>query len=99
MHINYVYVLLFVGAGYFQKIYLKSFTRFNQAWKTFLLGTLCSLTYALLLKNPSSKETWVEFAASYAFTTSMYEMWIKDLANWILNKAMSIFKKKLDVPE
>jgi hypothetical protein len=97
--INYMYVVLFVGAGYIQKTYLSGYKKLGPVWRTLLLGSLFSVVYAFLLRNPGEKQTWVEFAASYVFATSMYELWIKDLVNWLLQKAVGIFKKKLDVPE
>jgi lipid-A-disaccharide synthase-like uncharacterized protein len=94
--INPMYVLLWVAAGYIQKTYLSGYTKLGPVWKTFLLGSLFSLVYAFLLREPGSKKTWVEFAASYLFATSMYELWIKDTVNLLIQKLAGIFQKKLE---
>jgi hypothetical protein len=96
--INVMYVVLFIGAGYIQKTYLSGYTKLGPAWKTLILGSLFSVVYAFLLRDPGSKKTWVEFAASYVFATSMYELWIKDTVNLLIQKTISIFQKKLDPP-
>jgi hypothetical protein len=97
--INQMYVLLFVVAGFLQKTYLSGYTKLSPVWKTLLLGSLFSVVYAFLLREPGEKKTWVEFAASYLFATSLYEIFLKDLANWIINKVKNFFQKKLDAPE
>jgi hypothetical protein len=96
LHINPMYVLLWVAAGYIQQTYLSGYTKVGPVWKTFLLGSLFSVVYAFLLRDVTTKATWVEFFASYVFATSMYEMWIKNLVNQIIVKFQSFFSKKLE---
>jgi hypothetical protein len=101
LKINPMYVLLWIAAGYIQRVYLPSVVtvgkmKLNDVWKTFLLGSLFSVVYAILLRNVTDKATWVEFFASYLFATSMYEMFLKNLVNLILTKAQGIFTKKID---
>lgn len=98
MKINAMYVLLWVAAGYIQKTYFQ-FWKITEAWKTLALGSAFSIVYAILLRDLGNRGTWVEFAASYIFATSMYELFLKDLVNMILTKVKSIFKKKLDPNE
>lgn len=83
LHINAMYVMLWVAAGYIQSTYFKT-AKFTDAWKTLFLGSLFSVVYAILLRDAGKKETWVEFCASYIFATSLYELFIKSLANKIL---------------
>jgi hypothetical protein len=96
LKINPMYVLLWVAAGYIQQVYLTGYKRIGPVWKTFVLGSLFSLVYAILLRNVAEKGTWVEFFASYLFATSMYEMWIKGLVTNLIKKVQTIFNKKLE---
>lgn len=101
LKINPMYVLLWVAAGYIQRIYLIGLTHIgklqvNDVWRTFILGSFFSVVYAFLLRDYGQKNTWVEFAASYVFATSMYEMFLKDLVNKVITYAQKVFNKKLD---
>jgi hypothetical protein len=101
LKINPMYVLLWIAAGYIQKVYLPEVVqvgkvKLNDVWKTFLLGSLFSCVYAILLRDVTTKGTWVEFFASYVFATSMYELFLKNLINSILSKVQGIFQKKID---
>lgn len=96
MKINATYVLLWVAAGYIQKTYFFWYTKINEAWKTMILGSLFSVIYAILLRDIGNRGTWVEFAASYIFATSLYELFLKDLVNTILEKVRGVFKKRLE---
>lgn len=93
--INPMYVLLWVAAGYIQKTYLAKVTKLNEAWKTLILGSVFSLVYAILLRPIVMKATWVEFFASYVFTTSLYELFLKDLVNKIILFVKRFYEKKL----
>lgn len=95
LKINPMYVLLWVAAGYIQGVYFKHVTQLNEVWKTFYLGSFFSVIYAFLLRDYGQKNTWVEFAASYVFATSMYEMVLKDLVNKIVEFAKKYFNKKI----
>jgi hypothetical protein len=105
--INPIYIMLWVCAGYFQKTYLQGLTGIkipfsakrilvNEAWKTLILGSLFSFVYAALKRPLNEVHTWVEFCASYVFTTSMYELFIKELANKLILFAQGFFNKKLE---
>jgi hypothetical protein len=96
LKINAMYVLLWVAAGYIQKTYFAWFIKIGEAWKTLILGSVFSVIYAILLRDVGQRNTWVEFCASYIFTTSMYELFLKDLVNKIILKAQGFFNKKLD---
>lgn len=98
MKINPMYVLLWVAAGYIQKEYFTWFVKFGEAWKTLILGSFFSVIYAFLLRDFGAKGTWVEFAASYVFATSMYELFIKALVNKIIAYANKWFDNKLNTP-
>jgi hypothetical protein len=96
LKINPMYLVLWVGAGYIQKIYLTKVTKLNEAWKTLILGSLFCVGYALLQRPLADKNTWVEFFASYIFATSLYELFLKDLVNRIILYAQGIINKKLE---
>lgn len=102
LKINPMYILLFVAAGLFCKIYLPNDIKYkgvvlNTVWKTFIAGSFCSIVYALLLRDYGQKDTWVEFAASYVFATSLYEMFLRGLADKVIAFAQRWTNKKLDV--
>lgn len=101
LKINPMYVLLWVAAGYIQRVYLPNLTRIgklpvNDVWRTFILGSFFSVVYAFLLRDYGQKNTWVEFAASYVFATSMYEMFLKDMVNRVIAFAQRWTNKKLE---
>lgn len=95
LHINSMYVLLWVAAGYIQSTYCKPF-RLSDAWKTLILGSLFSVGYVLLQRPIGQRSTWVEFFASYIFATSLYELLLKDLVNMCLSRIRSFYATKLN---
>lgn len=98
LHINEKYVLLWISAGYIQSIYMKEW-RLPDAWKTLILGSIFSVVYAFLLRDAGQKDTWVEFCASYIFATSLYELFLKKLANKILATVTKTYNKLLGKDE
>jgi hypothetical protein len=95
LKVNAWYILLFIAAGYLQKTYFAWYTKTSEAWKTLILGSAFSVFYALLMRDVTIKATWIEFAASYIFATSLYELLLKYLADMILDKLKSFYQKKL----
>lgn len=96
LKINVMYVLLWVAAGYVQSQYFKWFTKFSDAWKTLVLGSVFSVVYAILLRDVTTKATWVEFFASYIFATSFYELLLKDSVSKVVAYAKKLFEKKFE---
>lgn len=94
--INPMYLVLWVAAGYIQKIYLANVTKINGAWKTLILGSLFCLGYAILQRPLGDKRTWIEFFASYILATSLYELFLKDIANRVILYAQGFINKKLE---
>lgn len=100
LHINKMYVLLWIAAGYIQKTYTPEVitigkVKLNEVWKTLILGSVFSVIYALLMRDLVNRGTWVEFCASYLFATSLYELFLKNLVNKLLKKVQALFDDKL----
>ena len=95
LKVNAWYILLFIAAGYIQKTYFAWYVKVGEAWKTLILGSFFSLFYALLVRDATAKSTWVEFAASYIFATSLYELLLKDLVTFAVAKIKSYYENKL----
>lgn len=86
--IDWIVVLLYVCAGLIGKAYFPDrihipFTRFNitDAWRTLIVGTVIIAVYVWIeYKYPTefTRATLKKLFISYIFTTSFYELVLKD---------------------
>jgi hypothetical protein len=98
--IDWAVVLIYVCAGLIDKAYLPDdirvpFTRFNvtAAWRTLVVGTVLVSVYALIeYKYPTefTRETLKKLFVSYIFTTSFYEIVLKDT---VAGRIVSVLEK------
>lgn len=98
--IDWAVVLLYICAGLIVKAYLPDnvFIPFTKvkitiAWLTLLLGSLITLIYVIIeYQYPTefTRETLKKLFVSYIFTTSFYELVLKDTVVarivWVLEK-------------
>lgn len=106
--IDWYVVLLYVCAGLITKAYFPDkihipFTRFNitDAWRVLIVGTVLISVYVFIeYKYPTefTRDTLKKLFVSYIFTTSFYELALKDTIVprivWLLQK----LKAKPDQP-
>lgn len=94
--IDYTVVLLYVCAGLIVKAYLSGtfhipFTKLDVtiAWRTLIIGTVLVAIYVFIeYKYPSEfdRATLKKLFISYVFTTSFYELVLKEtIVKWIVN--------------
>lgn len=104
IEVDWYVVLLYICAGFIVKVYMPDnirvpFTKrnFTNAWLTLLVGTvIVSLYVWIWYKYPEdlNRAGMKKLFISYIFTTSFYEIAIKDtIANAIVN-ALSKLKSK-----
>ena len=94
--IDWAVVLLYICSGLLVKAYLPDniripFTKINItiAWRTLIIGSIITLIYVFIeYKYPTefNRETLKRLFVSYIFTTSFYELVLKDtVVNLIIN--------------
>ncbi|HRQ17692.1 MAG TPA: hypothetical protein PL085_11490 [Agriterribacter sp.] len=94
--IDWSVVLLYICSGLLVKAYLPDniripFTKINitVAWRTLVIGSIITLIYVFIeYRYPSefNRETLKRLFVSYIFTTSFYELVLKDtVVNLIIN--------------
>lgn len=101
---DWIIVLLYTCAGFYVTSFWKDdlaipFTtkKVTVAWKTLILGSIIVLLYVFIDKGPYGKISrvdWKTIFITYVFTTSMYELfiketvgvWIRDLLNRLKSK-------------
>lgn len=98
--IDWIVVLLYVCAGFIGKSYFPNaihipFTKLNitDAWRTLIVGTFIVAVYvAIEYKYPTefTRETLKKLFVSYIFTTSFYEIALKDT---VADRIISILGK------
>lgn len=98
--IDWIVVLLYVCAGLIGKAYFPDYIRVpftkrnvTDAWRTLIVGTLIIAGYVFLeYKYPSefTRATLKKLFVSYIFTTSFYELVLKDT---IAARIVSILEK------
>lgn len=89
--LDWVIVVLVLLCGFFQKRYLKGFSiskdeSYDSALKTLALSAVVSAVYIFLLKDPNKANNWSKYFISYFAATSLYELLITPLTNWIKSK-------------
>lgn len=87
-HIDLMIVAIVLGAGFFQKKYLKGITlakdkAYDSALKTLMVSFIASAIYIILAKDPEKPNNWSMYFLSYFFSTSFYELLISPFVNWI----------------
>jgi hypothetical protein len=87
-----VYIVVIVlCAGFFQSRYFKGFQiskdpSYDSALKTLGLSAIASTVYILLARDPNSATNWAKYFISYFAATSLYELLISHLVDWIKTK-------------
>ena len=86
-HIDPVIVALVLLGGFFSKRYLFE-VNIKEVYKTFIVGTLITCIYLLLLKLNGQfyKADYTKYFVSYTVATSLYEILFKQLSEYIANK-------------
>jgi hypothetical protein len=104
--IDWIVVLLYVCAGLIGKAYFPDrihipFTKFNitDAWRTLIVGTVIIAVYVWIeYKYPTefTRATLKKLFISYIFTTSFYELVLKDT---IAARIVNILEKLKPTPK
>jgi hypothetical protein len=104
--IDWIVVLLYVCSGLIGKAYFPEkihipFTKLNvtPAWRTLIVGTiLVGIYVAIEYKYPAefTRETLKRLFVSYVFTTSFYELVLKDVVAERIVNILSKLKPKQD---
>lgn len=97
IHLDPIVVILILAAGFWQKTYLKSWTKLtlgkwsvtlSSAWRTLTIGTIFSLLYVGVVhwSGMAKDYEWTDLYYSYIFTTSFYELIVGPFSNWLKSK-------------
>ena len=100
IHLDPIVVILILAAGFWQKTYLKSWTKLkigrwsvllSSAWKTLIIGTIFSILYTavIFISGMDKDYQWPDLFYSYVFTTSFYELIVGPFSNWLKTKFTS----------
>lgn len=108
LNIDWAVVLLYICAGLIAKVYLPEnvripFTKLDitNAWRTLIIGSIIVAIYVFIeYKYPAefNRETLKRLFVSYIFTTSFYELALKDTVVKLLVNLLNKIKPK-DDPE
>ena len=97
-YVDWLIVVLVICAGYYQNSYLKGVTlakdaKYDSTLKTLILGTLFNVVYLVILGVNSGlpKEVWAKLFFSYIFATSFYDILMRPIGKWIVNRFRKMF--------
>jgi len=95
--IDITIVVIVLLSGFFQARYIKfkvaKDPSYNSAIMTLLLSAVVSIFYIWLIKNPNNATNWAKYFMSYFAATSLYELLISKLVDFVNKKTGADIKQ------